>query len=76
MSPLRRLLTYFAKYKWPLLTGFLCVIGSATFSLLKPAIVGNAVDVLTHAVTRAALVRYALLYVGASAVEEIGRAHV
>jgi len=69
MSPLRRLLTYFEKYKWPLLTGGLCVLGSATFSLLKPMIVGNAVDVLTHAASRAALVRYALLFVGASAVE-------
>ena len=69
MTPLLRLLTYFSRYRRSLLLGGLCVLGSATFSLLKPMIVGNAVDVLTHAVTRAALVRYALLYVGAAAVE-------
>src|SRR5262249_36100106 len=49
MSPLQRLLSYFARYKWSLLAGGSCVVGSAVFSLLKPAIVGNAVDVLTHA---------------------------
>src|ERR1051326_1144317 len=69
MTPLRRLLTYFSRYRASLLMGGLCVVGSAAFSLLKPMIVGNAVDVLTHAVARAALVRYALLYVGAAAVE-------
>jgi len=69
MTPLRRLLSYFAKYKGSLALGFLCVLGSATFSLLKPLIVGNAVDVLTHAASRAALIRYSLLFVGAAAVE-------
>ena len=52
MTPLRRLLGYFDRYKLPLLTGFLCVVGSAGFSLLKPAIVGSAVDVLTKSLTR------------------------
>jgi ATP-binding cassette subfamily B protein len=69
MSPLRRLLAYFARYKRPLALGFLCVLGSAAFSLLRPLIVGHAVDVLAHAASRAALIRYALLYVGAAAVE-------
>src|SRR5206468_5350138 len=69
MSPLRRLLTYFARYKRSLTLGFLCVIGSAAFSLLKPLIVGKAVDMLTHAITRSAMIRYGLLFVGAAAVE-------
>ena len=69
MSPLHRLLGYFSKFKRPLLLGGLCVVGSAAFSLTKPLIVGNAVDMLTHSLTRHALIRYALLFVGASAVE-------
>ena len=69
MTPLQRLLGYFNRYKLPLTLGFLCVIGSAGFSLLKPAIVGSAVDVLSKALTRQALVRYGLLFVAAAAVE-------
>ena len=69
MSPLRRLFGYFNRSKRALILGFLCVFGSAAFSLLKPMIVGKAVDVLSHSLTRSALVRYALLFVGAAAVE-------
>jgi ATP-binding cassette, subfamily B, multidrug efflux pump len=69
MSPLRRLLGFLLRYKRPLIVGGLCVIGSAAFSLLKPLIVGNAVDAVSHAGTRGALLRYGLLFVGASAVE-------
>ena len=42
MTPLRRLLTYFARHKKSLTLGGLCVVGSAIFSLLKPAIVGDS----------------------------------
>src|SRR5438874_11605349 len=69
MSPLRRLFGYFNRSKRALILGFLCVLGSAAFSQLKPMIVGKAVDVLSHSLTRTALVRYALLFVGAAAVE-------
>ncbi|HKB80917.1 MAG TPA: ABC transporter ATP-binding protein [Thermoanaerobaculia bacterium] len=69
MSPTRRLLSYFARHRRALILGFLCVVGSASFSLLKPLIVGNAVNELTKAITRQALLRYSLMLVGASAVE-------
>src|SRR5581483_4148648 len=69
MTPLRRLLSYFGRHKTALTLGALCVFGSAAFSLLKPMIVGNAVNELTHAITRQALLRYGLLLVGASAAE-------
>ena len=69
MTPLRRLATYFVRHKKELTLGGLCVVGSAIFSLLKPAIVGGAVDALSKAVTREALVRYSLMLVGASAIE-------
>jgi ATP-binding cassette subfamily B protein len=71
MTPLRRLLHYFDRHKTPLLLGGLCVLGSAAFSLLKPLIVGNAVDELSKAITRGTLVRYGLLFVAASAVEGV-----
>ena len=71
MTPLRRLLHYFDRYKTPLLLGGLCVLGSAAFSLLKPLIVGNAVDELSQAITRGTLVRYGLLFVAASAIEGV-----
>jgi ATP-binding cassette subfamily B protein len=69
MSPLRRLFHYFVRHRTPLSLGALCVVGSAAFSLLKPMIVGSAVNTLATAVTRGALIRYALLLVGASVFE-------
>ena len=69
MSPIRRLLHYFARFRTPLLLGGLCVLGSAAFSLVKPLIVGSSVDQLSTAFTRETLVRYALLFVGASAIQ-------
>ncbi|HYH08416.1 MAG TPA: ABC transporter ATP-binding protein [Thermoanaerobaculia bacterium] len=71
MTPFRRLLHYFALYKTRLLLGALCVIGSAGFSLLKPLIIGGAVDQLGGDFTRGVLIRYGLLLVGASAVEGV-----
>src|SRR6476619_3167046 len=69
MTPLRRLLHYFNRYKLPLFLGGLCVLGSAVFSLVKPTVVGRAVDVLSSASSRGALIRYALVCVGAAAIE-------
>ena len=71
MTPLRRLLSYFARHKTTLTLGFLCVVGSAVFSLAKPWIVGGAVNELSKLVTRAAMIRYGLLLVGAAAIEGI-----
>ncbi|HYM61508.1 MAG TPA: ABC transporter ATP-binding protein [Thermoanaerobaculia bacterium] len=69
MTPFRRLLGYFARYKKSLTLGALSVIGSVSFSLAKPMIVGNAVNEIAGAVSRGALLRYGLLLVGASAME-------
>jgi ATP-binding cassette subfamily B protein len=70
-SPLRRLAHYFHRYRWQLLAGGLCVAGSALFSLVKPAIIGRAVDRLVSAKSGSDFVRYGWLYVGAAAVEGI-----
>ena len=69
MTPLRRLLYYFGRYRMTLFAGALCVLGSAVFSLAKPLIIGNAVNALSGAFHRSTLVRYGLLLVGAAAVE-------
>jgi ATP-binding cassette subfamily B protein len=69
MSPLRRLISYFVRHKPALSLGALCVAASAAFSLMKPLIVGNAVNELAKAVTRGALIRYSLLLIGAAAFE-------
>jgi ATP-binding cassette subfamily B multidrug efflux pump len=69
MTPFRRLLHYFALYRKRLTLGALCVVGSAAFSLLKPLIIGSAVDELQSGFTRATLVKYGLMLVGAAAVE-------
>jgi ATP-binding cassette subfamily B multidrug efflux pump len=71
MTPTRRLLHYFALYKTPLILGGLCVIGSATFKLVQPLIVGNAINELARAVTRQDLIRYGVLLVGAAAIEGV-----
>jgi ATP-binding cassette, subfamily B, multidrug efflux pump len=69
MTPFRRLLEYFARFKRSLVLGALCVVGSSIFSLLKPLIIGSAVDTLSGGFTREQLVRYGLLLIGAASVE-------
>jgi ATP-binding cassette subfamily B protein len=71
MTPSRRLLHYFARYKQRLILGALCVVGSALFSLAKPLIIGKAVNALGSGFTREMLVRYGLMLVGASICEGI-----
>ncbi len=69
MTPIRRLLNYFARYQQTLALGGICVVGSAAFSLLKPLIVGRSVDTLARAITRGELIRYGALLVGAAMME-------
>ena len=69
MTPLRRLLHYFTLYKRRLLLGAVCVVGSSVFSLVKPLIIGDAVNTLASDFTRADLVRYGLMLIGASLIE-------
>jgi ATP-binding cassette subfamily B protein len=69
ISPLRRLFSYFQRHKVSLTLGFLCVAASSAFSLAKPLIVGNAINELTRAVARGALIRYGLLLIGAATLE-------
>jgi ATP-binding cassette, subfamily B, multidrug efflux pump len=69
MTPLQRLLTYFQRYRGTMILGGLMVIGSVGFSLVKPLIVGVAVDRLRGGIERGVLIEFALLYAGASAIQ-------
>ncbi|HEX7807282.1 MAG TPA: ABC transporter transmembrane domain-containing protein, partial [Thermoanaerobaculia bacterium] len=71
MTAARRLLHYFALYKRRLILGGFCVLTSSFFSLLKPLIIGNAVNALGAGFTRMTLVRFGALLIGASAMEGI-----
>jgi ATP-binding cassette subfamily B protein len=71
MTPFRRLLHYFQRYRIRLTLGALCVVGSSTFSLLKPLIIGNGVNELTRGFERTTLIRYGLMLIGAAAVEGV-----
>ncbi len=71
MPPLKRLIGYLERYRGRLLLGFLCLLGSAGFSLAKPLIVGNAVDVLNGDFTEQTLVKFGLLYVVVAAVQGV-----
>jgi len=69
MTPVKRLLHYFALRKRRLSWGLVTMLGSSLFSLAKPVIIGGAVDTLTNGFTRGMLVRYGLLLVAASIIE-------
>ena len=69
MTPTRRLLHYFNRFKAPFIAGGVCVIASAMFSLLKPLIIGNAVNELAGAVSRQMLIRYGVLLIVVAAFE-------
>lgn len=69
MTPLRRLLHYFGRYRKRLIAGALCVVVSTLFSLAKPFIIGDAVNAISGGFTREMLIRYSLLLIGASILE-------
>jgi ATP-binding cassette, subfamily B, multidrug efflux pump len=69
VKPLRRLLSYYARYKARLALGWISVAGFAGFALLKPLIIGQAVDELVVHFSRAALARHCFLLVAVAAIE-------
>lgn len=71
MTPGKRLTGYLLRYRRELGIGAACVIGSAVFSLMKPLIVGTAVDVLRNDLRHESIVRFSLLYVGAAVIQGI-----
>jgi len=71
MSPGRRLIGYFARYRIALVSGGVCVLLSSAFSLVKPMVVGSAVDVLRNDLRPEALRNYALIYLAAAVIQGV-----
>jgi ATP-binding cassette, subfamily B, multidrug efflux pump len=61
MSPLRRLLTYVARYRRTFALGLACVVVTRAVALAGPTVLGYAIDDLTRSVTRAKLAGYGAL---------------
>jgi ATP-binding cassette subfamily B multidrug efflux pump len=71
MTPARRLLGYFARYKRELIIGAVCVLFSVGFSLLKPLIIRGAVDEVTRDLSVQVLWTFGGMFVGAAVIEGI-----
>lgn len=66
MKSLKRLLPYFRRYRGTLLWGVLFIFLSTVFAVIAPAIIRQAIDGLEQDLSSAALLRFALLIVGAA----------
>jgi len=73
MRHLRTLLPYYRPYRRGLAAGMLLVVVSNVFTIVGPFIVKLAIDGLTAELTRARIVQYALLLVGAALVAGVAR---
>ncbi|HEV7517732.1 MAG TPA: ABC transporter ATP-binding protein [Thermoanaerobaculia bacterium] len=65
------LFPYFRRYKRKLVLGILAIFASVACGLLNPLLVGHGIDSLRAALTGGTVLRYALLIVGASAVQGV-----
>lgn len=66
MKAFRTLIPYFRPYRKGLVAGLVLVVVSNAFTILGPWLIREAIDSLSIELSRAALVRYALLIVGAA----------
>jgi ATP-binding cassette subfamily B multidrug efflux pump len=63
MTPLRKLISYFARYKRTLIVGIACVFMTNLIRLTAPVVVGRAVDDLASEITHSKLLEYAGLVI-------------
>ncbi|MDA8019631.1 MAG: ABC transporter ATP-binding protein/permease [Thermoanaerobaculia bacterium] len=68
MNKLKSLLPYFRPYRRRLGAGILCIFTTAGLGLVAPQIVGSAIDAIRRDVSQGALLQYAGLLVGVTAV--------
>lgn len=64
MKQFRRLLPYYRPYMKGVIAGLVLVVISNVFTIAGPFLLKMAIDVLTESLSRALIVRYALLIVG------------
>ncbi len=62
MTPLKRLLTYFARYRKTILFGVSCVLMTNVIKLIGPRVLGQAVDDLTASITESKLLYYGCFF--------------
>lgn len=63
MTPFRKLLSYFARYKRTLIIGVVCVFMTNVVRLMAPVVLRHAVDDLTSQITHSKLMEYAGLLI-------------
>lgn len=61
MRPFKRLLSYMATYRTPLVLGILCLLASNLLKAAVPVLVQHSVDTLIRGITRSLLLRYSAL---------------
>lgn len=71
MEQLRKFARYFRPYRGSILAGVACILGSMSFGLLVPYMVGRAVDDLGAGVTWQKTVYYPLVILGINAVSGV-----
>lgn len=71
MNKLRPLLPYFRPYLKRLAAGIACILSTAALGLVSPQIVGWAIDAIRSEVSQTALLQYAGLLVGVTAVSGV-----
>lgn len=71
MEQLRKFARYFRPYRGSILAGIACILGSMSFGLLVPYMVGRAVDDLGAGVTWHKTVYYPLVILGINAVSGV-----
>ena len=68
MEDIRKFARYFRPYKFNLVVGILCILGTMVFSLLTPFLVGRAIDDLIAGVTWQKVVFYPVVILGVNLV--------
>lgn len=71
MEQLKGFSRYFKPYKWSILAGILCILGSMSFGLLVPFLVGRAVDDLRSDVTWNKIIYYPFAILGVNLVSGV-----
>lgn len=71
MTPLKRLLTYFAPYKLTIIFGVSCVFMTNLVKLIGPMVLGSAIDDLTTEITREKLLYSGLSFIGIALVQGV-----
>ena len=71
MTPFRKLVSYFARYKRTVIIGTLCVLMTNVVRLMAPVVLRHAVDDLASQITHSKLLEYAGLLISIAVVQGV-----